>query len=150
MDSPRRTLARRALVLPAAALLLAGLVTSCGGEDESPPESSSASPAPSPSPSESPSKSKSTPAPAGTEVDVTVQGDQVTPVAKSVEIGVGDTVTLHITSDRAGELHVHSDPEQELEFGAGKTEVEITIDKPGSVDVEEHESESLILRILVS
>jgi len=39
---------------------------------------------------------------------------------------------------------------KELEFEAGRSDVEITLDKPGSVDVEEHESETLILRILVS
>jgi len=156
MSSPHRLIAARryVTVVPAAALVLSGLVAGCGGEDDTPAEGSSSTPTPSetasdsPSPSESASKSAA--AEKGAEVDVEVMGDSVKPVAEKVEIGVGETVTLHITSDRAGELHIHSSPEQEKEFGPGKTDVKITIDKPGSVDVEEHESESLIVRILVS
>ncbi len=85
-----------------------------------------------------------------TDLDIDVEGDSISPTNEQVEIGVGDTVTLHVTSDRAGELHVHSSPEQELEFEEGETDLPITLDKPGSVDVEEHESETLVVRILVA
>jgi hypothetical protein len=44
---------------------------------------------------------------------------------------------------------VHSNPEQELAFRSGDNELRLTFDKPGQVDVEEHESGALILRVLV-
>ena len=82
-------------------------------------------------------------------VDVTIVGDEVTPVAQSVELGVGETLLLDINSDRAGELHVHSSPEQFADFQPGSSELDLTFDKPGSVDVEEHGSSALIVRVLV-
>jgi hypothetical protein len=57
---------------------------------------------------------------------------------------------LHITADRAGELHVHSTPEQELEFDEGESHVELTFDHPGVVEVEDHESGKVILQLQVS
>src|SRR5689334_21622666 len=118
---------------PLVALAMAGLLAGCGGDgpaEESGGSGSSGS--------------------SSTDLDVEVKGDTITPTNEQVEIGVGDTVTLHVTSDRAGELHVHSSPEQELEFEKGETDLPITLDKPGAVDVEEHASETLVLRILVS
>jgi plastocyanin len=73
----------------------------------------------------------------------------VTPVAQSVEVEVGETVTLEVTSDRAGELHVHSTPEQYKQFEQGRSTISMVFDKPGAVDVEEHESHALVLRVLV-
>lgn len=144
---------RRTLIalVATAALTLAG----CGGEEPeaeeptpttSPPASQSTESPSAESPSESPGPSE--PA-AAASVDVTIQGDDVQPVAQAVSVGVGETVLLNITSDRAGELHVHATPEQEPSFGAGESTVEITLDKPGTVDVEEHESGVLLVRILV-
>jgi len=117
---------------PLVALAMAGLLVGCGGDEPSGQSGGSGS-----------SGSSST------DLDVEVDGDTITPTNEQLEIGVGDTVTLHVTSDRAGELHVHSSPEQELEFEKGETDLPITLDKPGSVDVEEHESETLVARILV-
>jgi hypothetical protein len=70
-------------------------------------------------------------------------------MAKTVELGVGETLALNITSDRVGELHVHSTPEKQLNFEPGKQRLELKFDQPGSVDIEEHESGVLILRVLV-
>jgi hypothetical protein len=80
---------------------------------------------------------------------VTIEGESVEPVGQSVESEVGETVTLQVTSDRAGELHVHATPEQYHDFKPGRTAIEMTFDKPGAVDVEEHESGALLLRVLV-
>ena len=139
---------RRALVAGTAATVL--VLAGCGGDtdsDVSPESSESTSPSPAPS-----KDTKETSPPAEAEevtIDVTIEGDQVTPVAQSVEIGVGETLVLDVTSDRAGELHVHSSPEQELEFQAGSTPLDVTLDQPGSVDIEEHESGALVVRVLV-
>ena len=82
-------------------------------------------------------------------VDVSIVGSDVTPVAQQVELGVGETLLLEVESDRAGELHVHSSPEQVVDFAAGSSELDLTFDKPGSVDIEEHQSGALIARVLV-
>lgn len=146
MKRMRRTRPTRPPVCLAAVTLAALLLTACGGEAEEPGATSGESPsaAPSESPSEEPTEE-----PAGATAEVTIEGDSVTPVAQSVEVEVGEPVTLEVTSDRAGELHVHATPEQHLEFDQGRTTLEMTFDKPGAVDVEEHESDTLLLRVLV-
>jgi hypothetical protein len=139
------------------AAALAVVLTACGGEDPStsqPSEPPSATPSESPSETEqaTPSKEASpepTKEPAGPSAEVTIEGGSVDPLAQSVKAEVGETVTLEVTSDRAGELHVHSTPEQYKEFGAGRSTVRMTFDRPGAVDVEEHESGALVLRVLV-
>jgi hypothetical protein len=152
---------RRARIVQApAALALAATLTLTGcGDDAEPEAGESTSPAPSEttsettsessSPDESPSASPSPIEEAGQRVAVTIKGDDVEPLAQQVEVGVGEKLVLEVTSDRAGELHVHSNPEQEPAFESGSSRVVLTFDKPGQVDVEEHASHSLILRVLV-
>ena len=83
-------------------------------------------------------------------VDVTISGDKVTPNGDRVEAQVGEPVTLHITSDRAGELHVHSDPEQQIEYGKGETTTQVTVDSPGVIDVEDHIAGVVVVQLEVS
>jgi hypothetical protein len=83
-------------------------------------------------------------------VDITIAGDEVTPNGDRVDVGAGEPVTLHITSDRAGELHVHSDPEQHIEYGKGETTARVTIDRPGIVDIEDHAAEVVVVQLQVS
>ncbi len=152
IPQPHRRLRRSLVAVTAtAALALAGC-----GDDE--PTSTTPTPSESPSASESgkaddkPGRDKKTTPPASTDevvVDVSIVGDDVTPVAQSVDLGVGETLLLEVESDRAGELHVHSSPEQTVAFEAGSSKLDLTFDKPGSVDVEEHESGALIVRVLV-
>ena len=63
---------------------------------------------------------------------------------------VGEKITLNVDSDREGELHVHSTPEQELEYAVGTTKLEITIDTPGIVVIEDHHSETTLVSLEVS
>ena len=143
---------RRALVALTAMTVLA--VGGCGDDEPAAqsPSSPSAS-ASSPSPSEKeprPGKDTSPPAPVDeVVVDVTIAGGEVTPVAQEVQLGVGETLLLEVSSDRGGELHVHSAPEQFADFEAGASRLDFTFDKPGSVDVEEHASGALVVRVLV-
>lgn len=84
-------------------------------------------------------------------IDVTITSDSVTPNGERVEVALGQAVELHITADEAGEIHVHSDPEQELEYEAGESTVTITgIETPGTVDVESHSLEKVIVQLEVS
>ena len=82
-------------------------------------------------------------------IDITFKGDTVTPQGKSVKVKAGDPLKLHITADKAGEIHVHSSPEQHIEYGAGTTDKTLTLDQPGVVDVESHSLDKLILQVQV-
>ena len=84
-------------------------------------------------------------------IDVTIKGDTVDPNGERVKVAVGQPVELVVNADAAGEIHVHSDPEQELEYDAGTTTLELEpIDKPGVVDVESHALEVVIVQLEVS
>ena len=111
---------------------------------ESPSESAS-SPEPSASPTQSPSESSD-----DDQIEVEIEDDKVEPNGERVEVGVGELIKLRVESDRAGELHVHSTPEQELSFGKGRSVIEFEIAQPGIVDVEEHESGVVLLQLEVS
>lgn len=134
-------------------LVLAGSLSACGGDDADPSTGS-------PAASESPSSSTSSATPgdeSGSDdtgddsvtVEVTREGDTFTPNGERVEMAVGQTLVLQVTADEAGELHVHSTPEQDLAYEAGTSEHEITIDRPGVVEVESHDPDSIVLQLEV-
>ena len=128
-----RVLARLARL---ALVLLVGL-TACGGDGDTDPPASS--------------QSAGTGSADGDTVAVTVtrEGGTFTPNGERVELGVDQTLVLTITADEAGEFHVHSTPEQEIEYDAGTSEHEITVDRPGVVEVESHEPASIVLQLEV-
>ena len=97
----------------------------------------------------SPSKKPTRTAPKGTTVDITIKGGKVTPNGERVKATVGEPVTLRIDADGPGEIHVHSTPEQELEFDKGTSTKTLTIDQPGIVDVEDHALEQVIVQLEV-
>ena len=122
-----------ARLVPLALVLSLGL-GACGGSDDADP------------PSDTQSSSNDGGAAA---VTVTREGDAFTPNGERVELAVDQTLVLTITADEAGELHVHSTPEQEIAYGEGTTEHEITIDRPGVVEVESHEPDLVVLQLEV-
>ncbi len=114
------------------------------------PSDPASEPAASQSASPHPSSTESGVAePAGPVIEVSIDGDDVSPSGERVDATVGEPVTFVVTSDRAGGLHVHSSPEQSPEFAAGTTTITVTIDKPGVVEVEEHESDRVIVQLEV-
>ena len=128
---PGRALTRLAPVV----LVLAAGLTGCGGSDgEADPPASSQSPSTD-----------------GDSVAVTVtrEGDSFTPNGERVELGVDQTLVLSIDADEAGELHVHSTPEQEISYEEGASEHEITIDRPGVVEVESHDPDVIVMQLEV-
>lgn len=83
-------------------------------------------------------------------IEVTIEGESVTPNGERVEVAVGQEVDLEVTADVPGEIHVHSSPEQALEYDAGTQTLTIEgIDKPGTVDVESHEPAKVIVQLEV-
>ena len=116
--------------LTAVVALLAGAVTltACGSDDQAPTSG------------EQTAKS----------IDITFEGDTVTPNGERVEIAKGQPVKFVVTADAPGEIHVHSDPEKELEYQQGTTILEVgSFDKPGIIEVESHHLEKTIVQLEV-
>jgi hypothetical protein len=83
-------------------------------------------------------------------IQVTITGDSVTPNGDRVSVQVGQPIELVVKADAEGEIHVHSDPEHELDYGVGTTTLQtFTIDKPGIVEVESHDLEKTIVQLEV-
>jgi hypothetical protein len=153
--------ANRTLAALGATLLMATpALTGCGSDDSSagdePSATASASQSasasaetPTPSPTESPAGTETSEPPSGTTIDISIQGGKVDPSGERVKAEVGEPVTLNIDAEKAGELHVHSTPEQEIAFPAGRSTKKLTIDQPGIVDVEDHELEQVIVQLQV-
>jgi hypothetical protein len=138
-SGPRRTL-YAALV----AALAFGLV-GCGGDDakgSTEPDGEKVTASPTPSSGQSAD-------PTATVIDVTITADSVDPDGDRVKVSRDAPVILEIDAAQAGELHVHSSPEKEIEFPAGKSEVTLNFDKPGVVDVEDHGLDKLIVQLEV-
>ena len=82
-------------------------------------------------------------------IAVTIDGGEVTPQGDRVPVTKEAPVTLEVTSDVAGELHVHAAEEQTFDFEAGSTDIELALDQPGIVDVELHDPDVLVLQLEV-
>jgi glucose/arabinose dehydrogenase len=137
-------------LLTAGALVLALALAGCGEDEPTVTAPASEPTTPATSAPTTPERSSAKPEPpAQKRLEVTISGDSVDPTNKSLEVKAGETLVLEITSDRAGEMHVHSSPEQTLEFGPGRAELKVTLKQPGQVDIEEHESGALVARVLV-
>ena len=161
----------------AAALATAlGSLAACGSDDPDEatddPTTATSSQAPTPSPTAEPTPSPTAPAsdlpsdepsdepsdaPSDepsedpvTGIRITIKGDKVSPSGERIEVERGEEITLIIDSDRAGELHVHSKPEQYVEFDAGAGEYQLSIKAPGIVDIEDHDTGTVIVQLEVS
>ena len=146
----------------AAALALALSVTACGGSGE-PPSSTSSTPSAASSSSSTtsgppsattPAKTPTTPppakdTPAGRTVAITVTGKKVSPAPRTVDLEVGETLTLVVTSDRDDEIHAHGfEVEGRLRAGQPST-ITVTGSRPGLYEVETHEPPLRLLMIAV-
>lgn len=142
---------RRSAALIALALVLTGCAAAeePGASASSPgPASTSSSTGPG-SPESAEESAEEGSAEEQTVVEVSIAGDRVEPNSEHVELAAGEELVLEVTSDRAAEFHVHSSPEQVLEAPAGTSRHPLTIERPGVVDVEEHESGIVILQLEV-
>ncbi|MEO6511802.1 MAG: hypothetical protein ABIO16_12470 [Nocardioides sp.] len=125
--SPRHP-SRRLVAAAATTALLALSLTACGGGDSSTSGGST--------------ETKT--------IEVTFDGDTVTPSGERVDVAVGQKIELDVTADAPGEIHVHSNPEQELAYDKGSTILTLTpIDQPGVVDVESHVLEQTVVQLEV-
>ena len=140
---------RRRWAAPAVALIvLSGvLLTGCASaEDDSSPADPATSQESTPTDSGSDSPSAE---PKGTVVDITFSGDSVKPNGERIDAKVGEPLTLNVTADEPGELHVHSTPEQEVAYDAGTSTHQVTFDQPGIVDIESHHLDKVVVQVEV-
>ena len=83
-------------------------------------------------------------------VDVTIKGDTLTPNGARVTVKLDRPIVFKIDADRAGELHVHATPEQEIPFEAGTSSHRITLTTPGIVEVEDHDLNKVVVQLQAS
>lgn len=133
-----------------AAVALAGalsLTAACGSGE---PEAAETPTTPSPSaPQSPPTPAAPSAEPEARTVEITFADGDVTPSGKKVELETGEELVLKISAEEAGELHVHSSPEQTIAFPTGDSEHRVTIDRPGLVEVEAHHPHKLVLQLEV-
>jgi hypothetical protein len=83
-------------------------------------------------------------------IEVTFDGNDVTPNGVRIQVQVGQRIELDVTADTPGEIHVHSDPEQEFEYDAGSSTIELKpIKTPGVVEVESHTFDKVLFQLQV-
>lgn len=83
-------------------------------------------------------------------VVIRIKDGKVTPQGKRVEVKVGQTIALDVTSDVDEELHVHSDPEHTFAVKPGKDQTfTFTVDTPGQVAVEAHHADVTLVQLVV-
>lgn len=152
---------RRVLTIP---FLLLPLLAACSGKDASTRTTSLATTAsttaavsPSLTSSVSPSGSTSatTPAPSPSfsavpkRVLISIANGKIAGSDK-VTMKVGETIELRIATDTAATIHAHGF-EVEKKLAAGETaSVFLTAKAPGSFDVEDHVTDKLVTRVLVT
>ncbi len=82
-------------------------------------------------------------------LEITITGTTVTPPPAQVEVPVGTTLELVVTSDHDDELHAHGfDEEATLKAGVPTT-LRLTATEPGVYDVETHDPALTLLSIAV-
>lgn len=142
-------------VAPALAAILLTLFAACGTEDAAAPTGDGVATA-TPSTTSSgpsgdkPSRSLAPDEPAPADLAVVVDGAEITPNAQEISVDVGDPLSVSVEADRAGELHVHSKPEQYFPFQPGETSFELTVQTPGSVEVEDDDTGDVVALLGVS
>lgn len=114
--------AHRRVGVAVAILTLAWLLTACGG-----------------SPSGTPSGPVT--------VDIVEKDGAITPRnGETIDVGLGEPITLHITTDADDDIHVHSIPEHEYEITPGTKNYTFSISTPGRYIIE---SEGLGLTLVI-
>lgn len=118
----------RHLIVVIAVLAGAASLTACGSHDDAAPASGQST----------------------KRIDITFEGTSVTPNGKRVEVAVGQPVEFVVTADTPGEIHVHSDPEKQLEYEKGTTILKLgSFDRSGIIEVESHALEKTIVQLEV-
>lgn len=84
-----------------------------------------------------------------TTIEITLEDGEVDPLGERITVERDQPIIFEIDSDIESSLHVHSSPEQTIEFGKGETSEEITIGRAGVVDVELHDPAVTVVQLEV-
>jgi hypothetical protein len=122
----------------------------CAGKDDTDGEATDPTSSPTSTTSDEPTTEPTDePTDEGQVIEITIEGDTVDPNGTKVDVEANEPVILDITSDAPGEIHIHSTPEQEIEYDAGRSSHTLTFDRPGVVEVESHTLEKVIVQLQV-
>ena len=139
-----------AAIVAATAVALAG----CSGGSPTPAADTTPTTSASPSTSATSSATSSTPSATtstttGRTIAITVTGSTVTPAPAQVDLPVGQTLTLVVTSDHDDQLHAHGfEVEEDIKAGVPAT-VALTGKDPGVYEVELHHPALTLLTVAV-
>ena len=118
--------------------LLAGLVA-CGTASD-----------PGAPPASVPAVQPSDTAGAAVVLGLAVRGGAVSPARRNVDVPLGATVRLLVTRDVADEVHVHGYDVAATVPAGGTASLELVADQSGTFEVETHETELLLAKLVVS
>ena len=135
-----------AAVVAATAVALAG----CSGGSPTPAASTTPTTSASPSTSATSSTpSATTSTTTGRSIAITVTGSTITPAPAQVDLPVGQTLTLVVTSDHDDQLHAHGfEVEEDIKAGVPAT-IALTGKDPGVYEVELHHPALTLLTVAV-
>lgn len=91
-----------------------------------------------------------TPAAGAEVVQITLDGSTVSPENETRTVKRGQPIVLKVTAAQAGQLHVHSSPEQVIDYPAGDSEFTLDLAVPGVVAVEDHDLDTTIVQLEVN
>jgi plastocyanin len=83
------------------------------------------------------------------QIKIRFKDGAVVPSGDRIEVEKGQEVQFVVAADEPGEIHVHSEPEHELEYDEGEEIFELEFDKAGVVEVEAHDLEQVIVQLEV-
>jgi len=135
-----------AAVVAATAVALAG----CSGGSPTPAATTTPTTSASPSTSATSSTpSATTSTTTGRSIAITVTGSTITPAPAQVDLPVGQTLTLVVTSDHDDQLHAHGfEVEEDIKAGVPAT-IALTGKDPGVYEVELHHPALTLLTVAV-
>lgn len=91
----------------------------------------------------------------GVVVEVMIEDGRARPAGDRVDVPTGETVELVVMADSAGLIHVQpggddqDDRAKEIEYQPGTTTFALEMDRAGTVDVELHDPDQLLVQLEV-
>lgn len=82
-------------------------------------------------------------------IDITIRDGKVSPAGEQVEVTVGKPIEIHVNSDVAEELHLHTTPDQSFDVKpiAGQVFTS-TVNQPGQVELEPEQAGVLVAQLV--
>jgi hypothetical protein len=131
--------------------LTAALVLAACGQAASPAATPTTSPPASQGHASTSPATPSSSKPAGRRIDISVKGKNITPAPATVNLAVGESLTVVVTSDHDDQLHAHGFNNLEEDVKANKPlTVTVTGGPTGVYEFELHHPELRLFQVAVS